>query len=42
LHICQCCGVNELIEDDELKTGMCRDCMSNLMTQNYWRKRRRY
>lgn len=28
---CQVCGVNELIEEDEINTGMCRDCMASLM-----------
>jgi hypothetical protein len=34
--ICQVCGVNELIDDDELETGMCRDCMSSLMSDGVY------
>jgi len=28
---CQVCGVNDLIDEDEINTGMCRDCMASLM-----------
>lgn len=34
--ICQICGVNELVEDDEIKTGMCRECMSSLMSSGVY------
>jgi len=33
---CQVCGVNELIEEDEIETGMCRDCMSALMSNGVY------
>jgi len=25
---CGVCGVNELIDEDEIETGMCHDCMA--------------
>jgi hypothetical protein len=28
---CEVCGVNELVDNDEIETGLCRDCMSSLM-----------
>lgn len=34
--ICQTCGVNELVEADEIKTEMCRECMSNLMSNGVY------
>lgn len=34
--VCQVCGVNELIDDDEIQTGMCRDCMSSLMSDGVY------
>jgi len=31
---CQVCRVNELIEDDEIETGMCRDCQSSMLADD--------
>lgn len=31
---CHICGINELIHEDELDTGICRDCQSSLMVDN--------
>ena len=33
---CQVCGVNDLIEQDEIDTGMCRDCMASLMNNGVY------
>ncbi len=30
------CGVNELIDKDEIETGMCYDCMASLMNNRVY------
>ena len=31
---CQVCGVNELVSDDEITTGICRDCQSSMLADD--------
>ena len=31
MHRCGVCGANELIDYDEIDTGMCHDCQASLM-----------
>ena len=33
---CQVCGVNELLDKDEIETGMCHDCMASLMNDGVY------
>jgi hypothetical protein len=31
---CGVCGINELITDDEILSGVCRDCNSSFLTDD--------
>jgi len=34
MRTCGICGINRLLQEDELETGMCRECMVNLFGDN--------
>ena len=34
MRVCGICGINNLILEDELNTGMCRVCKSNLLADD--------
>ena len=31
---CGICGINELLDDDEIDTGVCRDCQSSMLADD--------
>ena len=33
---CQVCGVNDLIDQNEIETGICCDCMASLMNDGVY------
>jgi hypothetical protein len=35
-NLCQKCGINELLDDNEIETGICKECMINLMNNGVY------